>query len=56
MNRIFCGCTSLNSLDISNFNSEKIENMDNIFDGMNKKCKVISNDNNIIIKKLEYFS
>ena len=30
---MFSGCTSLNSLDISGFNSQKVNDMSNIFNG-----------------------
>ena len=31
MNSMFCGCASLEILELSNFNTEKVTNMINIF-------------------------
>ena len=44
MNKIFYNCSFLNSLNLSNFNTNNVINMDNIFDGINKHCNLICND------------
>ena len=45
---IFYGCSSLTSLNLSNFNTNKVEDMNGIFSDINKnKCKLICNDDNL---------
>ena len=50
MNRMFFNCCSLNSLNLSNFNIDLVKNMRNIFDGLNKNCNVILNNNKILMQ------
>ena len=54
MSGTFFNCKSLKSLDLSCFNTNKVTEMKYIFDGLNKKCNIISNDNKInnLISKL----
>ena len=48
-NFIFSGCSSLTSLNLSNFNTNNVTNMWNMFFGINKKsCNLICNDKKII--------
>jgi len=47
---MFYGCSSLNNLNLSNFNTQNVTNMYDMFDGcssLNKK-NVITNDNKIL--------
>ena len=50
---MFSNCSSLISLNISNFNTNKTKLMENMFQDINKKCKIECLDNiiNKIIKK-----
>jgi surface protein len=48
MGNMFQDCSSLTSLNIQNFNSKNITFMNNIFSGVNKKCKIICNDQKIL--------
>ena len=52
---MFYKCSSLTSLNLSNFNSINIKDMDDMFIKMNKSCNLICNDDNIAneFKKLE---
>ena len=53
MCRMFYNCSSLTSLNLSNFNTNNVNNMRGMFFEMNKNCKVISNDNKIL-SQLKY--
>ena len=44
MNQMFYNCSSLASLNLSNFNTNNVKNIWNIFKGINQNCKIISND------------
>ena len=48
MGNMFQDCSSLISLNIQNFNSKNITFMNNMFSGVNKKCKIICNDQKIL--------
>ena len=48
MNSTFCNCSSLISLNLSNFNTNNVKDMGRIFFGLNKTCKIISNDKKLI--------
>ncbi len=47
MGSMFYECSSLTSLNLSNFNTNNGTNMYGIFKGLNKNCKIISNDKKI---------
>ena len=48
MSYMFNECSSLTSLNLSNFNTNKVEDMNSIFSDINKnKCKLICNDDNL---------
>ena len=53
---MFCNCSSLNSLDLSNFNTNNVKDMDKMFYHIPKKCKIINNDSliNENLKKNEF--
>ena len=44
MNGMFWGCNSLSSLDISNFNTEKVQNMGKMFWGCDSLTTIYCND------------
>ena len=44
---MFSYCSSLNYLDLSNFNINNVTNMRGIFNSFNKSCKLICNDEKI---------
>ena len=44
MSSMFYDCSSLTSLNLSNFNTNNVKNIWNIFKGINQNCKIISND------------
>ena len=50
MNFMFRGCSSLNNLNLSNFNTQNVTNMAGMFSGCSslKKKNVITNDNKIL--------
>ena len=49
MSCMFYECNSLTSLNLSNFNTNNVKYMENMFDGLNKKnCKLICNDEKIL--------
>ena len=50
MNNMFSNCISLISLDLSNFNTNNVQNYKKMFDNINKACKIITSDNNILHK------
>ena len=45
---MFNECSSLTSLNLSNFNTNNVNNMVDIFKFLNINCEVISNDNQIL--------
>ena len=45
---MFNECSSLTSLNLSNFNTNNVNNMKEIFKCLNINCEVISNDNQIL--------
>ena len=44
---MFDNCSSLTSLNLSNFNTKYVTDMSSIFRNVNKQCKIISNDKRI---------
>ena len=49
MSEMFDGCSSLTSLNLSNFNTNNVTDMSFMFDGVNKKkCKLICEDTKIL--------
>ena len=47
MSYMFSECSSLTSLNLSNFNTNNVTNMKDMFSGLNKNCKVICDDEKI---------
>ena len=47
MEGMFNKCSSLTSLNLSNFNTNNVTNMYCMFNELNKKCKIIINDINL---------
>ena len=47
MNCLFNKCSSLTSLNLSNFNTNNVTNMEYMFNNLNKNCKIICNDLNL---------
>ena len=45
---MFYSCSSLTSLDLSNFNINNVTNMKGIFSGINMGCNLISKDKKIL--------
>ncbi len=45
---MFYNCSSLTSLNLSNFNTNNVFYMDDMFSGMNKRCNLICNDKKIL--------
>ena len=41
---MFYNCSSLTSLNLSNFNTNNVKYMSDILSGLNKSCEVICND------------
>ena len=51
MYNIFCNCSTLKKLNLSNFNTNNVTNMSFMFDGVNwKKCKLECEDAKILKK------
>ena len=48
MNDMFSDCASLSSLNLSNFNTNNVNDMRWMFNGLNKNCNIITNDNNLL--------
>ena len=48
MSYMFYNCSSLTSFDLSNFNTNNVKDMINIFYNMNKSCNLICNDYKIL--------
>ena len=47
MNHMFYNCSSLTSLNLSNFNINNVNYMEGIFSGLNEHCDVITLDNHL---------
>ena len=45
---MFYNCSSLTSLNLSNFNTNNVTNMEGMFDGIKKGCNLICNDEEIL--------
>jgi surface protein len=45
---MFCECTSLTSLNLSNYNNNNIKDMIWMFYGLNKNCDIITNDEDLL--------
>jgi surface protein len=45
---MFSGCSDLSSLNLSNFNTDNVTNMNDIFLALNNDCEIITDDNNIL--------
>ena len=45
---MFCYCSSLTSLNLSNFNTNNVTNMSDIFNGLNKNCNIETSDKKIL--------
>jgi surface protein len=45
---MFHNCSSLTSLNLSNFNTNNVNNMNEMFSYLNKKCDIITTDNNLL--------
>ena len=45
---MFCGCTSLTYLDISNFKSNDDNDINSMFLKINKECHILCNDEKIL--------
>ena len=43
MSGMFYNCSSLTSLNLSNFNTNNVKYMNDIFKNINKNCNIISN-------------
>ena len=48
MGLMFSECSSLTSLNLSNFNTNNVTNMSYMFDHLKNDCKIISSDNKLI--------
>ena len=44
---MFSDCSSLTSLNLSNFNTNNVIDMSYMFSGLNKNCNIICNDEKI---------
>ena len=47
MSYMFYDCKSLKKLNLSKFNTNNVTNINDIFNGLNKNCNIISNDKKI---------
>jgi surface protein len=45
---MFNNCSSITSLNLSNFNTNNVKDMSEMFSGLNKNCKTITNDETIL--------
>ena len=45
---MFCECTSLISLNLSNYNTNNIKDMIWMFYGLNKNCDIITTDEDLL--------
>ncbi len=50
MNNMFGGCSSLNSLNLSNFTTENVEDMEDIFKNLNKNCYIKTEDQVLLLQ------
>ena len=50
MSYMFFRCSSLTSLNLSNFNTNNVNNMSEMFYYISKKCKIKHNDNGISLE------
>ena len=48
MSGMFFNCSSLTSLNLSKFNTHNVKNMIFMFNGLNKKCDIITTDNKLL--------
>ena len=53
MSHMFYDCSSLTSLNLSNFNTNNVTNMEDIFSRLNENCDVITLDNHLL-EELEH--
>ena len=52
MDNMFNGCESLTSLDLSNFNTSSVENMENMFNGCKSLTSLdLSNFNTSLVER-----
>jgi surface protein len=59
MSNMFANCSSLEDLDLSNFNTSNVKNMLNLFLNIKKDCLIKCKDHNILkeyqlILRLQY--
>ena len=47
MAKMFFNCSSLKTLNIENFNSENVNDFNDIFKGLNSQCEIITKDQNL---------
>jgi len=53
---MFCGCNSLTTLDLSSFNTNKVENMEEMFNGCLKLISLdITHFNTSLVTRMEVF-
>ena len=50
MNSMFSFCSSLTSLNLSNFNTNNVKDMKDIFSKLNKNCEIICKDEKILFE------
>ena len=55
MSYMFSNCSSLTSLNLSNFNTNNVTDMRSMFLGVNKTCNLICNDKNLKINNFIKF-
>ena len=55
MSFMFYNCCCLTSLNLSNFNTNNVNDMRSMFSGLNKNCKVISIDHEIL-NQFKYYN
>ena len=48
MSIIFYNCSSLNSLNLSKFNTDNVNNMSDMFHNFNESCDIITNAQNLL--------
>ena len=48
MNGMFFKCSSLSSLNLSNFNTNNVTDMSYMFSGLNENCDIITLDNHLL--------
>ena len=47
MHCMFCNCSSLNEINLSSFNTNKVTNMESMFENINTSCKINCQDGQI---------